>query len=109
MKNEEDEKLFCEYSTLKCQVEYQGKMTWWDTCDNLVMVMRNVIIVITDNLLYRENNVNTGGKLQYGYAKVKLKMGKNDNWKEYRALGWEWVSTLRGGGFRAGVGRCGEQ
>ncbi len=26
---------------------------------------------------------------------------QKDNWKEYRALGWEWVSTLWGGGFRS--------
>jgi hypothetical protein len=44
-------------------VEYQGKMTWWDTCDILVMMMGNVTIVSTDNLLFRVKNGNDGGKM----------------------------------------------
>ncbi len=57
---EKNEKLYMWMCIVKCQVEHQGQMSWWDTWDNLVMGMRNVIIVITDNLLYCRISDNTG-------------------------------------------------
>jgi hypothetical protein len=46
-----DGKLLNECSTVQYGVEYQGKMTWWDTYDILVLRMGNVTIVSTNSLL----------------------------------------------------------
>jgi|LakMenEpi03Aug12_release.lakeMendotaPanAssembly.Ray.scaffolds.fasta_scaffold5326606_1 hypothetical protein len=60
---------------VKCQVEYQGKMTWWDTWDNLVMGMRNVIIVITDKH-YIVESVLILGKITIWSCKVGEVVGQ---------------------------------